>query len=122
MSRAPRNQDRDAEIIARIKAGEPFPAIARTMGVTKNVVFGVCYRAGLSDPQRHAAATKANWQAPEFRERNAAAVKAAKAQQLCDRYGLRPDELDDFRAIKRGGFKPDEAARMIIASRKSEAA
>jgi hypothetical protein len=44
-----KNDARDAEIVRRRQAGEWPRAIARAMGLTHNVVIGVCYRAGLSN-------------------------------------------------------------------------
>ena len=41
-------RERNAEIIHRRNAGEWPRAIARSMGLTHNVVIGVCNRAGLS--------------------------------------------------------------------------
>lgn len=43
------NQARNNEIIRRRKAGEWPRAIARDMGLSHNVVIGVCNRAGLCD-------------------------------------------------------------------------
>jgi transposase len=43
------NDERNAEIIRRRKAGEWPRAIAKDMGLSHNVVIGVCNRAGLCD-------------------------------------------------------------------------
>lgn len=45
--------ERNAEIVRRRKAGEWPRAIARSMGISHNVVIGVCNRAGLSGPAGH---------------------------------------------------------------------
>lgn len=47
-ARRSRNAERNAEIIRRRGAGEWPRAIARSMGLSHNVVIGVCNRAGLS--------------------------------------------------------------------------
>jgi hypothetical protein len=50
----PSNEERNAEIIRRRKAGEWPRAIARSMGLSPNAVIGVCNRAGLSGMSGHA--------------------------------------------------------------------
>ena len=48
MTHSPTNSLRNAEIIRRRKAGEWPAEISRSMGLGRNTVIGVCYRAGLS--------------------------------------------------------------------------
>lgn len=48
------NFARNAEIVRRRRAGEWPRAIARSLGLSHNVVIGVCNRAGLSGPAGHA--------------------------------------------------------------------
>ena len=49
MASLPHNEARNAEIIRRRKAGEWPTDIAKAMGLSRNVVIGVCNRAGLCD-------------------------------------------------------------------------
>lgn len=51
MSCFPKNEARNAEIIRLRKSGIWPRDIAKQMGLTKNVVIGVCFRAGLGDYQ-----------------------------------------------------------------------
>lgn len=51
MSCFPKNEARNAEIIRLRKSGIWPRDIAKQMGLTKNVVIGVCFRAGLCDYQ-----------------------------------------------------------------------
>jgi len=43
------NEERNAEIIRRRRAGALPRDIAKIMNLSRNVVIGVCHRAGLSD-------------------------------------------------------------------------
>lgn len=45
-----KNPERNAEIVRRRQAGEWPTEIAKAMGLSRNAVIGVCYRAGLSSP------------------------------------------------------------------------
>lgn len=47
MASLPHNEARNAEIVRRRKAGEWPTDIAKAMGLSRNVVIGVCNRAGL---------------------------------------------------------------------------
>lgn len=51
MKGEPKFPERNAEIIRRRNDGELPRQIAKAMGLRKNVVIGVCNRAGLSDPE-----------------------------------------------------------------------
>ncbi|MGL4976007.1 MAG: hypothetical protein ACRC56_11985 [Bosea sp. (in: a-proteobacteria)] len=75
--RFPHSAETDALIEAAYAREVPRLAeLAALLGTTVGVIVGRAYRKGWCRLERQAAATKANWQDPEFRERNAAATKA----------------------------------------------
>jgi hypothetical protein len=45
-------QDRNAQIIAMVKAGLTYTATAQALGITRNAVAGVCDRAGVKTGPR----------------------------------------------------------------------
>ena len=51
MNRQPLFPVRNAEIVARRRAGEWPSDIAQAMGISRNVVIGVCNRAGLASAE-----------------------------------------------------------------------
>ena len=58
---------------------------------------------------------------PEFKAKTSARMKALNAEKIKS-LGLRDHEVSEWRAIRAKGFSREEAARIVICSRKDEAA
>jgi hypothetical protein len=119
---------RVVELRRRLAEGETASEIGAAMGLTRNAVLGKAHRLGLcaSDPAvaraRQVAGVRRKLADPEFAAKHSARMKALHADRLARRLaalGLRPDEADDWRRVKAKGFRPEDAARVVIASRRS---
>lgn len=101
----PFNKARDAEILRRVALGESYTSIAKSLDISRNVIGPVCRRAGCRDPMR---VLNGN--------------RREGARRVMEKYGLFPEELDQFRDIKDARVPAAEAASIVIASRKNKAA
>lgn len=91
---------------------KPEACDAKGKGHCRRCHMRAATKANWQDPEfraRNAAATKANWQDPEFRARNAAAVKAAANRRLS---WCPPELIDDYRLLARH-LGAAEARRII---------
>ena len=97
------NVERNAEIIRRRKAGEYPRQIAKAMGLTRNVVIGVCHRAGLQAPdgQRTMAPRGEEVANSKLTEAEVRAIRASSEHYavLAQRYGIGAEYM---RQLKNG--------------------
>lgn len=113
------------EIIRRRIAGEWPADIARALGVTRNIVIGVCYRAGLSDweagkamtrPLRGEACFLAKLTEAQVREIRAAYQPGVNryvrgnCKELAAKYGIHPRHLWTVATKNGWAHVTDEAA------------
>ncbi len=98
------NAGRNAEIIRKRKAGEFPHNIAQEMGLTKNTVIGVCWRAGIIKDDRLEAFREA-WKVSPHRKGRPKGAKAYKVGE-----GLKKHIRNIYRRHSRD-FSAAEIAR-----------
>lgn len=91
--RAGKNALRNAEIIAKRKAGIGPREIARQMRLTPNVVAGVLNRAGVSKPGRGGWAQRVP---PEIRRQIAQAAASSTYREVATKFGVTPTTVFRF--------------------------
>lgn len=93
--------ERNAEIIRRRKAGELPRHIAKTMGITRNVVIGVLGRAGLCEPdgQRTGAAKGSEVGTSKLTEEAVRIIRDGGEYYkiVAERYGIAEDYVFQIR-------------------------
>lgn len=106
----------------------PDACAARGAGHCRRCHFRSVAKALNADPEFRAkvsAASSARMKElnadPEFKAKTSARMKALNAEKIKS-LGLRDHEVREWRAIRAKGFSREEAARIVICSRKDEAA
>ncbi len=87
--------------IRRPHCAKPLDCAAKGKGHCRSCHMRAATKANWQDPafrERNAAAVKANWQDPAFREKQAAATKAAASRKLS---WCIPELIEDYRLLVR---------------------
>ena len=97
MSRPVQNPERNAEIVALRKRKWSPAEIARHLGVSRNVVIGVCHRAGLTDSNSPKAKGRGADYSAEFKAQVLALAARTSMKSAAIAWGVPPTTVQSWR-------------------------
>lgn len=98
------NAERNAEIIRMRRIGCSYIKIASTMSLTKSVVAGVVFRAGLSDPLAKQHAGRGEQYTDAYREQCVRALDVDTWDNTAAKWGVSLNSISVWRRKMAGGL------------------